>query len=124
TIDTSVRFEKVYNLTVANTHNYFVGDDGMLVHNCLTKAQQAAVKKINEIEHMLRTHNNLSGDLLDDGHINKLKDSRVGIGKSIRSIMNSLRNPNLNSEARAILEQQLRIAQRIWDRIDEILSSL
>ncbi|HIE01003.1 MAG TPA: hypothetical protein EYP59_12075 [Thiotrichaceae bacterium] len=32
-IDTSVRFEKVYNLTVANTHNYFVGGDGVLVHN-------------------------------------------------------------------------------------------
>jgi len=33
-IDTSVRLEKVYNLTVANTHNYFVGEDGVLVHNC------------------------------------------------------------------------------------------
>jgi hypothetical protein len=33
-IDTSVRVEKVYNLTVANTHNYFVGVDGVLVHNC------------------------------------------------------------------------------------------
>ncbi len=32
-IDTSVRLEKVYNLTVANTHNYFVGVDGVLVHN-------------------------------------------------------------------------------------------
>ncbi|RKZ44403.1 MAG: hypothetical protein DRR16_31410 [Candidatus Parabeggiatoa sp. nov. 3] len=32
-IDTSVRLEKVYNLTVANTHNYFVGEDGVLVHN-------------------------------------------------------------------------------------------
>jgi hypothetical protein len=33
-IDTSIRVEKVYNLTVANTHNYFVGVDGVLVHNC------------------------------------------------------------------------------------------
>jgi RHS repeat-associated protein len=32
-IDTSIRLEKVYNLTVANTHNYFVGEDGVLVHN-------------------------------------------------------------------------------------------
>jgi intein/homing endonuclease len=32
-IDTSVRLEKVYNLTVAHTHNYFVGEDGVLVHN-------------------------------------------------------------------------------------------
>jgi len=36
-IDTSVRVEKVYNLTVANTHNYFVGRDGVLVHNCKKK---------------------------------------------------------------------------------------
>jgi len=32
-VDTSVRTEKVYNLTVANTHNYYVGRDGVLVHN-------------------------------------------------------------------------------------------
>jgi RHS repeat-associated protein len=32
-IETSTRVEKVYNLTVANTHNYFVGEDGVLVHN-------------------------------------------------------------------------------------------
>jgi hypothetical protein len=32
-IDTRVRVGKVYNLTVANTHNYFVGVDGVLVHN-------------------------------------------------------------------------------------------
>ncbi len=32
-VDTSVRLEKVYNFTVANTHNYFVGVDGVLVHN-------------------------------------------------------------------------------------------
>ncbi|RKZ75206.1 MAG: hypothetical protein DRR16_31495, partial [Candidatus Parabeggiatoa sp. nov. 3] len=28
-----VRREIVYNFTVANTHNYFVGEDGVLVHN-------------------------------------------------------------------------------------------
>jgi hypothetical protein len=33
-IETGIRVEKVYNLTVANTHNYFVGEDGVLVHNC------------------------------------------------------------------------------------------
>jgi RHS repeat-associated protein len=32
-VDTRVRTENVYNLTVANTHNYFVGRDGVLVHN-------------------------------------------------------------------------------------------
>jgi len=43
-IDTSVRLEKVYNLTVANTHNYFVGRDGVLVHNCkLTKGGKSKI---------------------------------------------------------------------------------
>jgi len=32
-VDTSVRTETVYNFTVANYHNYFVGRDGVLVHN-------------------------------------------------------------------------------------------
>jgi hypothetical protein len=32
-VDTSIRRDFVYNLTVANTHNYFVGEDGVLVHN-------------------------------------------------------------------------------------------
>jgi len=32
-VDTSVRTEIVYNFTVANYHNYFVGRDGVLVHN-------------------------------------------------------------------------------------------
>jgi hypothetical protein len=32
-IETGIRVEKVYNFTVANTHNYFVGEDGVLVHN-------------------------------------------------------------------------------------------
>ncbi|OQW86983.1 MAG: hypothetical protein BWK78_09460 [Thiotrichaceae bacterium IS1] len=34
-VDTSVRSETVYNLSVANFHNYFVGSDGVLVHNSL-----------------------------------------------------------------------------------------
>ncbi|RKZ71321.1 MAG: hypothetical protein DRR19_32640 [Candidatus Parabeggiatoa sp. nov. 1] len=41
-VDTSVRLEKVYNFTVANTHNYFVGVDGVLVHN-VSKNDKAAM---------------------------------------------------------------------------------
>lgn len=33
TLDTSVRVDAVYNFTVANLHNYFVGKDGVAVHN-------------------------------------------------------------------------------------------
>jgi len=34
TLDTSVRVDAVYNFTVANLHNYFVGKDGVVAHNC------------------------------------------------------------------------------------------
>ncbi len=33
TVETSTRFAKVYNLAVAQNANYFVGEDGVLVHN-------------------------------------------------------------------------------------------
>jgi len=49
-VDTSVRFEKVYNLTVANTHNYFVGGDGVLVHNCV----KGATSRIKESSKLVR----------------------------------------------------------------------
>ncbi|MEK8022132.1 MAG: RHS repeat-associated core domain-containing protein, partial [Candidatus Parabeggiatoa sp.] len=39
-IFTQVRLERVYNLTIANTHNYFVGQDGVLVHNAKRKKCQ------------------------------------------------------------------------------------
>jgi len=41
-IDTSVQLGKVYNITVANTHNYYVGRDGVLVHN-VSKNDRAAL---------------------------------------------------------------------------------
>ncbi len=33
TVETSTRFAKVYNFAVAQNANYFVGKDGVLVHN-------------------------------------------------------------------------------------------
>jgi len=44
-VDTSVRVERVYNLTVANTHNYFIGRDGVLVHNA-DKCYDNIIQKI------------------------------------------------------------------------------
>jgi len=50
TVDTSVRVERVYNLTVANTHNYFVGRDGVLVHNCETiKLTKKGLERIGDL---------------------------------------------------------------------------
>jgi RHS repeat-associated protein len=45
-VDTTVRLEKVYNLTVANTHNYFVGVDGVLVHNAKKCKPELGKKKL------------------------------------------------------------------------------
>jgi hypothetical protein len=49
-IDTTTRIEKVYNFTVANTSSYFVGVDGVLVHN---SGCSKAVQKVlgNLVEH-------------------------------------------------------------------------
>jgi len=49
-IETSVRVEKMYNLTVANTHNYFVGDEGVLVHNVKCKIWYARGRKQIDLE--------------------------------------------------------------------------
>jgi len=51
---TGVRPEKVYNLTVANAHTYFVGEDGVLVHNedewCdPVKAKKTAIEKLRRL---------------------------------------------------------------------------
>ena len=57
-IDTSVQLGKVYNLTVANTHNYYVGQDGVLVHNC----------DLNKLHHIFdKAQHNLGGLLSDFG---------------------------------------------------------
>ena len=47
-IDASVRVEKVYNFSVANTANYFVGESGVLVHNCFTRKMLATAETIAE----------------------------------------------------------------------------
>jgi RHS repeat-associated protein len=65
-IETSVRIEKVYNLTIANTHNYFVGKDGVLVHNA-GKCYNDTIKQIM--------------DYLGDGF--KVKKSTTGKGSDL-----------------------------------------
>ncbi len=88
-VDTSVRFEKVYNLTVANTHNYFVGGDGVLVHNadkCKKKgggknAQHGKaedlpsdLKRLEELEKQLETATGSEKKKLK-GKINNIKEA-------------------------------------------------
>ncbi|HID99115.1 MAG TPA: hypothetical protein EYP59_02345, partial [Thiotrichaceae bacterium] len=52
-VDTSVRRDLVYNFSVANTHNYFVGEDGVLVHNGTKRVGRHMSPK--ELEEMKKT---------------------------------------------------------------------
>jgi len=95
-IDTSVRLEKVYNLTVANTHNYFVGVDGVLVHNgkkkCSKKSQKERATDIPSWAEGLKPEQGESVEnflerIFNDkyGHGNWKKDSEYSkIKKGIR----------------------------------------
>jgi hypothetical protein len=101
-----------------------VGEDGVLVHNCkLSKAQTARVKKINEIEHMLISHKNLSGDpnFLDEGHLIKLRGARQGLTKNRDALQKSLSNRNLDSDARDLIQERVDTANSLIDRINELV---
>jgi hypothetical protein len=55
TITTEHKHETVYNLSVANTHTFFVGEEGVLVHN--TNCEQALMEALakydkNDIHHL------------------------------------------------------------------------
>jgi RHS repeat-associated protein len=54
-IETGIRVEKVYNFTVANTHNYFVGEDGVLVHNCIISKIRKKLAKFERLLMVLAT---------------------------------------------------------------------
>jgi len=81
-IDTSSRVEKVYNLTVANTHNYFVGVDGVLVHNCPPTLHDGAQGK------HIPGHNNYTPGRSPLTHPNpqKLWDDHAGKGQPVNNI--------------------------------------
>ncbi len=75
-IDTSVQLGKVYNLTVANTHNYYVGQDGVLVHNC--KKNKTKHGEQRNQEKRTDHHRDVGDphDVIKNGR--KLKDSDTG----------------------------------------------
>jgi len=106
-IDTSVRLEKVYNFTVANTHNYFVGGDGVLVHNCKKVSPhdlhrthsisgRTSSRNVNRIAESLMEEGWI-GDPIDviehegkmyivDGHHRLAAAKRVGVDVPVRLI--------------------------------------
>ncbi len=48
-VDSRVRLVRVFNFSVANAHNYFVGGDGVLVHNVDTKNLKYLVEEARSV---------------------------------------------------------------------------
>ena len=112
-VNTSVQIRKVYNLTVANTHNYYVGRDGVLVHNCGPK-----LKQIHSKETLMSGSNKYSYDhwgkqstadilkSLRPGQENSLKikpDGRIMDGNTRTTILQE-RGIDIDSLPREILK--------------------
>jgi RHS repeat-associated protein len=94
----------------------------------LTPAQRARIKNI---ENILRDHakphdfegvrQELSGVDTGYDHITEMQDSMRGLENNIKSIENSLKNPNLDSNVRQSLEKTRKNAQ---DTVDEMRRTL
>jgi len=87
----------------------------------LTRSQQKYFNKIDEIQHNVDVRKSLTGDNLDDGHIIKLTNHRIGLNKSINGLKNSLKNPNLDSATKTAINNKITQAQNMVNRIDELL---
>jgi hypothetical protein len=102
-IDTSVRLEKVYNLTVANTHNYFVGGDGVLVHNC-------KVKPVN-----LPSWRNMGID------IDHIASGHMKGGSRVSSIKDLFPDGMSKSQVEKAVRQAYRYGERVKTQGDRVL---
>ncbi|MGG7074641.1 polymorphic toxin type 28 domain-containing protein, partial [Campylobacter sp. 9BO] len=88
--------------------------------NNLTTSQLKSINKISEISHMLKVRKNLSGEILDNGHIEKLLNAKRGLEREIKSLANSLNNPNLDKSNKSIMQKSINEAKKIIERIDEL----
>ena len=100
-------------------HNGNSGSDGVGVAE-LTASQLKSINKISEINHMLKVRKNLSGDILDAGHIEKLLNAKKGLEREINSLVNSLKNPKLNEIQKNTMEKYINDARDIVERINEL----
>ena len=86
-----------------------------------TPAQEARLKKIKEIIHNIEVGKSLSGEILDAGHIAKLENHKIGLQKAMQALKNSLKNPNLGTKEREIIEQSVERAEEVIKAIDDLL---
>jgi hypothetical protein len=87
----------------------------------LTPAQIVNMRKIDEISHLLQSRNNLSGQILDAGHVTKLQNARTGLTKSRNGLQGSLNNPYLPPTARGLIQSKINHANNLVNRINKLV---
>ncbi len=73
-VDSRVRLVRVFNFSVANAHNYFVGGDGVLVHNAIPEIELSRSKYPEAAKHIL--------DAIAAGHSDILTIDRANARKN------------------------------------------
>ena len=82
----------------------------------LSRSQLGRISKIKEIAHNWEVRKTLSGEILDSGHITKIKEGIVGLIKHRRSLQNSLNNSKLNSATRNAIQGSIDTATDLIER--------
>lgn len=101
--------EKVYNLTVANTHTYYVGDQKLLAHNSTCRIPHHARPRMDERswEHIYRRHipggdvPSRQGDLFAPG------TAREQIEEAARKLIASGKRQSDPSKVRQVFEKRM-----------------
>ena len=111
--------------TVATTSALPLGSEVSKQYSkVLTSSQLSNVTTVAEISHNLTVRKTLSGTVMDQGHIEKIKNNVVGLQKALVSIQGSLQNKNLSQEARTILLTAQDEATKLIQRGTELLESV
>ncbi|HAA32457.1 MAG TPA: hypothetical protein DDW76_10420 [Cyanobacteria bacterium UBA11369] len=71
--------------------------------------------------HNWEVRRTLSGENLDPGHIEKIKNGIAGLEKAKNGLQNSLKNPNLDPVTRAAIQSRIDIATQLIDRANQLL---
>jgi len=69
----------------------------------LTRGQRARINTIKEISHNWEARKTISGNLLDAGHVQKIKEGLSGLGKARDALYKSAGNPKLSKMQREVL---------------------
>ena len=99
----------------------------------LTRAQSRNINTLNNIINDHLTESDFSGTLADlqgspipngiggyFNHVNEMRDSYTGLKSVKNGLEGSLKNPNLNPQVRALLQEKLELTNTYMKRIEEL----